>query len=246
MSVKVKKSLGRKRRDKLALLIFILVLFVLNYPYLDKEVTEFLDPSQSVFVNRVIDGDTIESNGTSIRLIGINTPERGEAFYSEAKNFLSLNVANKTVILEFIGPRYDKYDRALAYVHSNGENINVKMVENGFANYYFYAGKDKYSEDLLNAWSSCIEKNINLCEKSERVCGQCLIVENSRSVVNNCETICNITSWTVKGEGRDKFIFTDVILHPGEKENFALNFENTGGSIFLRDEKGKLVFWKGI
>ena len=41
-------------------------------------------------VTRVIDGDTIEINNSyKIRLSGINTPEIGECYYQEAKEFLS-------------------------------------------------------------------------------------------------------------------------------------------------------------
>ena len=39
-------------------------------------------------VRRVIDGDTIVAESRSIRLLGINTPERGEEYYLEAKEFL--------------------------------------------------------------------------------------------------------------------------------------------------------------
>ena len=50
------------------------------------------------------------------------------------------------------------------------------MVENGFANYYFYSGKDKYSDDLLEAWNKCIQNDVNLCEKSECKKQQAIII----------------------------------------------------------------------
>jgi endonuclease YncB( thermonuclease family) len=240
------KGVRKIRKDVLFLLVLILVFLSFNYPAFDDALTDFLGASQEVNVDRVIDGDTIEGNGTSIRLLGINTPERGEFLYERAKQFLSSNVQNKNVTLEFVGDREDKYRRVLAYIHFNEENINVKMVENGFANYYFYSGRDKYSEDLLNAWEICMEKKINLCEESKNSCKSCIRIDDSNNfLVNTCNFECDITNWQVRGEGREKFIFSEGILGENDKAYFVLNLENSGGSLFLRDEDGKLVSWKG-
>ena len=41
-------------------------------------------------VKRAIDGDTIElEDSTRVRLLGINSPEEGECYYKESKNFLT-------------------------------------------------------------------------------------------------------------------------------------------------------------
>jgi len=43
----------------------------------------------SAIVPRIIDGDTIElQNGERVRLLGINTPEKGQPYYEEATNRL--------------------------------------------------------------------------------------------------------------------------------------------------------------
>jgi len=39
-------------------------------------------------LTRAIDGDTIETDIGIIRLLGINTPEKKQAYYEEAKEFL--------------------------------------------------------------------------------------------------------------------------------------------------------------
>ena len=76
------------------------------------------------------------NSGEHVRLLGINTPERGELYYSEAKEFLEREVLGKVVYLERNGK--DKYYRDLGYLFSiTGENINSKIVEEGYANYYF-------------------------------------------------------------------------------------------------------------
>ena len=48
-------------------------------------------PVTSLFtVTRVIDGDTIElSNGETVRFVCINTPEKGQPGFQEAKEFLT-------------------------------------------------------------------------------------------------------------------------------------------------------------
>jgi endonuclease YncB( thermonuclease family) len=236
-----------KTIEVILLLALIIILLSVNYPFLDKKVENFLTSGKTsqAHIERVIDGDTIvASSNEHIRLLGINTPERGEFLYEEAKGFLENLVKNKTVILEFTKDKYDKYNRTLAYVFIEGKNVNVEMVGNGFANYYFYSGLDKYSIDLKDAWKSCIEKNKNLCEKSENQCAECVNIDGSSLIVNSCSFSCDISGWQVKGEGREKFIFSKQTIQPGANSRFALDLTNSGGSIFLRDEKGKLVVWK--
>ena len=221
----------------------VLALVSLNYPAIDSFLGRILSSNQEVFVERIIDGDTVESSIGNVRLLGINTPERGEKYYPEAKEFLSSMVFNKTVMLEYGKERRDKYNRTLAYIFLDGKNINIDMVKNGFANYYFYDGRDKYSDALEDAWGECIEKKINLCELSSNQCSSCITV-NPSFVINNCAVACNITAWQIKGEGREKFIFNQTILQKNEKISFVLDITNSSRSLFLRDEEGNLVLWK--
>ncbi|MEX0933107.1 MAG: thermonuclease family protein [Candidatus Pacearchaeota archaeon] len=233
-----------EKKKQIYLLIFlILIFFSLNYNFIDEKLGNFLleGQAQKVLVDRVIDGDTFVTGIENVRLLGINTPERGEEFYEEAKNFLENLILNKEVTLKYLGEREDKYGRTLAYIYFNGKNINLKLVENGFANYYFYSGKDIYSKDLIEAWNSCIENNLNLCEKSNHICSSCISI-NEKKIINSCRFNCDIEGWEIKGEGRNKFIF-DGILESGNQENFNLDLENSGGSLFLRDSEGKLVLW---
>ncbi len=232
-----------KRQGVIILVTLVLVLLIINYPYLDTSLEKALSQNEKVFVDRVIDGDTIESNGTSIRLIGINSPERGEYFYSEAKEYLENLIFNETVTLEFVGEREDKYYRILAYVFYQGENINVKLVENGFANYYFYSREDKYSDTLLEAWETCIANEMNLCEPSQDECASCISL-TQENVVNSCSFQCDLNGWVVKSEGRDKVVLNST-LASGKALGFELDTSDTSGSLFLRDDGGKLVVYIG-
>ena len=233
-----------KQKDALVLALLIIALVIINYNWIDNALDNFLNTDEQVHVDRIIDGDTIESNSTSIRLLGINTPERGELYYEEAKEFLENEILNQTVALKYGKERYDKYDRTLAYVFFNNQNINLKLVENGLANYYFYDGKDEYSNALEKAWEDCIDKNINLCEKSVDKCASCVEIKDSNTIINTCSFECDISNWGIKGEGRKKFVFSDEILDIGEEISFELELTESGDTIFLRDAEGGLVGWE--
>ncbi|MBS3086813.1 thermonuclease family protein [Candidatus Pacearchaeota archaeon] len=233
-----------KKRDAITLIFLVILFLVINYSFLDKKAESFLKgyKTEDVFVDRVIDGDTIVTGNRSIRLLGINTPERGELYYNEAKSFLERRVLGKNVTLEFAGDRKDKYGRTLAYVFESDENINVEIVRNGFANYYFYSGRDKYSDDLLEVWKSCMNNKVNLCKPSRDICANCIAIRDNE-IVNSCSFSCDVSGWWIKGEGREKFIFKET-LSPNAKTGFSLDLENSGGGLFLRDDSGDLVLWE--
>ena len=233
-----------KNRDVSVLAILLVLLFIINYPFLNWQLENFLNTDEEVLVKRIIDGDTIkaENRNESIRLLGINTPERGELYYEEARQFLEDGVLNKTVTLKFGKERYDKYGRALAYIFLNGKNINLELVENGFANYYFPSGKDAYYGDFVDAWNTCLNNNVNLCEKSDDICSQCIELKNSSTLKNICGFDCNIKNWKIKAEGRNYTEFFTT-LKSQEETPFILELTPEGDTVFLRDDEGKLVFW---
>ena len=108
-----------KLKKEIIILIFILLfLFFINYSWIDNALTEFLtEEGEEAQVTRIIDGDTIEINrNESVRLLGINSPERGEPYYNEAKEFLENRTLNKSVKLEYGKDKTDRYGRTLAYV----------------------------------------------------------------------------------------------------------------------------------
>src|SRR3989338_634297 len=90
-----------KKRLLISIIFVLTVVVITNYSEINGMLTKSLIEDEIIFVNRVIDGDTIESNKTSIRLLGINTPEKGEEFYLEAKAFLEKEILNKSVTLEY-------------------------------------------------------------------------------------------------------------------------------------------------
>jgi len=214
-------------------------------------------------ISRVIDGDTIVANNYSIRLLGINAPEKGERFYFETKELLENLVLDKKVELEIYGK--DRYHRKLAYVYIDGINVNIELVKKGFANVYLL-DKRKYEKELKEAWKNCINENKNLCEKSKHKCANCIELKDfdykNEEIIfyNRCNFDCNLDGWEIKDEGRKKFIFNEFILKGGkeikiikgggeDKENilfWKINgyiWTDSGDTLFLRDNKGKLVLY---
>ena len=68
-------------------------------------------------VEKVTDGDTFElDSGQTVRLTGVNAPDRGDEGYMEAKDYLEKRVGGEKVYLEYDRYQDDKYGRILAWV----------------------------------------------------------------------------------------------------------------------------------
>lgn len=71
-------------------------------------------------VDYVIDGDTawiiMDGVKEKVRFIGVNTPERDEANYSEATEYTRDMIEGETVYLEQDISDVDQYDRKLRYI----------------------------------------------------------------------------------------------------------------------------------
>jgi micrococcal nuclease len=111
-------------------------------------------------VTKVIDGDTIViSGGRSVRLIGIDTAERGEDCYNEAKTRLEELILKKEVYLEIDKEEKDQYGRLLRYVILDDENINVLLVKEGLAIAQFY-NNERYKQDITEAEEHAMNNKI--------------------------------------------------------------------------------------
>ena len=89
----------------------------------------------SGYCYNVVDGDTIDVEGIGrIRFVGVNTPERGHAGYSEAKDFVKSLCLSKTVYLDIDDAKhYDKYGRTLAVIYVDNINVNAELLKRGYA-----------------------------------------------------------------------------------------------------------------
>ncbi|MDI9624558.1 MAG: thermonuclease family protein [Methanothermobacter sp.] len=89
----------------------------------------------SGYCYHVVDGDTIDVEGVGrIRLVGVNTPERGQPGYQEAKDFVEEMCLGKTVHLDIDDVKNrDKYGRILAVVYVDNVNLNAELLRRGYA-----------------------------------------------------------------------------------------------------------------
>ncbi|WP_440952968.1 thermonuclease family protein [Methanococcoides sp. FTZ1] len=102
-------------------------------------------------VTEVIDGDTfVISTGEKVRLIGVDTPERGEPYYGEARQYMVDNVLGNTVGLESDVSDTDRYGRLLRYVWLNNTMVNNELVLSGLAYSKTYE-PDTYYQELLDS-----------------------------------------------------------------------------------------------
>lgn len=139
--------------------------------------TIFIGDKQTVKVNRVIDGDTIEIEGKiKVRYIGVNTPEiyrdttgkkTGEQCFADESYLENKKlVEGKTVMLVKDVSDKDKYGRFLRYVYVDDLFVNDYLITNGFAKIMIIKPDIKYSlefkqkekvakENNLGIWKEC-------------------------------------------------------------------------------------------
>lgn len=91
----------------------------------------------------VVDGDTMDVvidigfdffTMQRLRLYGIDTPERGQAGYFEAKDFVEISCLSKEV--QVITYEKDSFGRWLSTVIVNGESLNDLLIKSGLAKAY--------------------------------------------------------------------------------------------------------------
>jgi endonuclease YncB( thermonuclease family) len=98
-------------------------------------------------VTHVVDGDTIDVRLAGgrlerVRVLGIDTPERGTCWAAEATAATSRLAQGKAVALvgDATQDTRDRYGRLLAYVSlPGGRDLGVELVAGGFAKVYVYS-----------------------------------------------------------------------------------------------------------
>ena len=101
---------------------------------------------------QVVDGDTLYlDTGEKVRLVGVNTPERGVEGYIASKNFLQKFCLNKKIGLDVDkAKKKDKYGRTLAVVIVGGKNVNEMLLKEGLAEIMYIPPSEFYPYNWAN------------------------------------------------------------------------------------------------
>jgi len=103
-------------------------------------------------VTRVIDGDTVELESVGrVRLIGVDTPERGEECFDEATAYLKDRVGGQTVRYRYQSEREDRYDRALLDLFRDDELVNLDIAQAGWGEALTIQPNDRYADRIIDA-----------------------------------------------------------------------------------------------
>ena len=107
-----------------SMVFIVLMILLVIFPYK-------LDKMPDNYVTRVIDGDTFKVySGETIRLLCVDTPEKNQQGYEEAKLFLESLILNKEVNLIASLTDKDIYNRSLRYVYADNQFVNKLVLEN--------------------------------------------------------------------------------------------------------------------
>ncbi|MBM4016134.1 MAG: hypothetical protein FJ293_14385 [Planctomycetes bacterium] len=128
-------------------------------------------------VKRVVDGDTLVvvvpgsiTPEEKVRLLRINTPERGRPGFERATAALIALVDGRAVELEFedpAKPERDEYGRLLAYVHIDDRCANVELVRAGWSRFFTRYGKGRHAAAFAQAESAARSADTGLWRDGE-------------------------------------------------------------------------------
>jgi micrococcal nuclease len=118
---------------------------------------------EKVRAKRVIDGDTIVlEDGRKVRLVGINTPEKGESFAVEATELTRRLVLGRELSITQDAERKDRFGRSLAYVFSDEVFVNAELVGAGLAYFYEFEPNTRYSGLFLGLQAFARDSQLGL------------------------------------------------------------------------------------
>lgn len=238
----------KKSKKILLLLVFIIsgFLYYLIFSFGNNSEKDFIQ--EEVKIKRALDGDTLElEDGRKVRMLGMNTPEKGKFMSKEALNFTK-TLENKTAVLFY--NKKDKYGRILGYVFFEDENFNRKILESGLAHLYYYE-KDKFYQQMKEAeeiarqnkkgiWKESRNKDcISLIrfeykEKTKRCNNEEILVLN-----NSCNKPISVLIKDDSTKQAEEELKQGIF-----SKNFSCAFNDEGDSLYIWDNEGLILFYR--
>jgi len=113
---------------------------------------------------RVVDGDTLELNGITYRLNGIDAPEFGQSCQNPSGSWACGSEALKRLVELTNGAKVqcevitrDPYDRIIATCSANGRDLGELLTQEGLAWAFV-----KFSDDYVDAQAKAQKKKIGI------------------------------------------------------------------------------------
>ena len=223
-----------------------------------------------ITVVEILDGDTFDlGNEERVRIIGINTPEKGRPFSDEATEALSEMIMGKEVTLvnDSKNDDADSSGRLLRHVYVDGISVNYEMIRTGMAFWYPYSSGTDMDESYQEAQESAANDHVGLWTESQynitidyieydpegnEVDGEYLIITNHDNYNINME------GWYLQDEAaRTAYEFnytldvdTSIRVYTGSGEDnetalfwgwYQGIWNNGGDMAILQDEDGLMV-----
>jgi hypothetical protein len=103
-------------------------------------------------VTDIVDGDTLDVNNVRVRLSLVNTPERGDSGYSEAKGYTESTcpIGSKALVDEDDGQKEGSFDRLIGLVYCGNEKLllNERLLNEGHAKIFEdFCGTSEFSNE---------------------------------------------------------------------------------------------------
>jgi len=150
----------------LSVLIIVVLAVLILVLRLVEDIGPEHKPGDRFVVSRILDGDTMElQGGDRLRLLALDTPEDGEAFYGEATQLLMRLSLGETARIEYSNRRRDKYGRLLGYLYVDTLFINKTVIDSGLGYVYLFRDNDLESDQvrcMIEAQRSAIERRVGL------------------------------------------------------------------------------------
>lgn len=197
---------------------------------------------KGVLVERVIDGDTIViEGGERVRLLGIDTPEKGQHFFEDSTDFVKDLIEGKRIQLEKDTSEKDKYERLLRYVYVGDVFVNIELIKNSYATALIYPPDNKHEELFLQEEAKARQQGGGIWSFPQG--DYCLSIFyfhynakgndnknlNDEYIIfrNKCFHPLSLKGWTLQDKINTTFLFPDIAienktfltLHTGEGEN---------------------------
>jgi len=281
--------------------LIILVLLAAYGIHNTKDLDRSFDQATSyqAEVSSVTDGDTIDvrlENGSkqTVRLLGIDTPEKFEQPTKEYKGvsdtgqgrgcllrwgqnatkYMENRLGSKSIEL-VIDPKSDRrgdYDRLLSYVRVNGTDLNLELIQKGYARVYrsefsrekAYIEAEKETRNARRGLWSCIkqdESGVVVSETNFDAVGREKQNLNSEYVTlsNMNSSRIDISGWRITDEYGYNYTFSERYLEKGQSVRLHTGigvdnvsdvywnrtsavWNNDGDTVYLFDSVGRKIY----